>query len=168
MYVVLSFGSEIWSCTQQTIEKTKGCEIKMLRNFSAWKDTRKRRWFPDKNKHYCKENLGEDEITLSARKSCGKCVARHGMEKNKRWLIQKRKCISGGVEMVVCPTHKNDERRSRKLHWMEEQVELAKSTECVGHDGYTLGKRERLDDQTKRAYLAEWQGTSSSPAFWKN
>ena len=57
--------------------------------------------------------------------------------------------------MMACHTHKIDARRSRKLHWMEEQVELAKSMECVGHDGNTLGKRERLDDQTKRAYLAE-------------
>ena len=48
--------------------------------------------------------------------------------------------------MVVCLTHKNDERKSRKPHKMEAQVGLAQSRECVGHDGYTLGRRERLDD----------------------
>ena len=49
-------------------------------------------------------------------------------------------------EMVVCPTQRNDERRSRKPHQMEAQVGLVLSRECVGYDGYTLGKRERLDD----------------------
>ena len=48
--------------------------------------------------------------------------------------------------MVGCPTHKKDERRSRKPHKMEAQVVLAQSRECVGCDGYTLGRRERLDE----------------------
>ena len=43
------------------------------------------------------------------------------------------------------------ENRTRWKHkWW-----LAQSRECVGHNGYTLGRRERLDDKTKRAYLFE-------------
>ena len=55
---------------------------------------------------------------------CGKYVARHGVG------LQWKKCgdwFSGSVsveeyEIIVCLTHKNDERRSRKLHNMKAQV----------------------------------------------
>ena len=37
-------------------------------------------------------------------------------------------------DMVAIPTHKNDERRSRKPNKVEAKVGVAQSCECVGHE----------------------------------
>ena len=65
-----------------------------------------------------------------------KYVARHGVGMRSKSeccdLLPEESVLVVEYEMVATPTHKNDERRSRKPHEMEAQVVVAQSWKCVG------------------------------------
>ena len=65
VYAVFSFGSEIWSWTQQTLEKLK----RGKNNDEVVQHEKTRRRYvggiPDKNHHYGQEDMGADETAFS-------------------------------------------------------------------------------------------------------
>ena len=91
----------------------------------SWKDTKKRRGlFSRQEQALWSDRFGWRWNFPFCTEIMQKYVGRQGIG------LQWRKCcnwFSESVsmeeyEIVVCLTHENDERRSRKLHWMKAQV----------------------------------------------
>ena len=92
----LLFGSENWSWTRQTMEKLKDEKLITRQEQALWPE-----WF------------GWRWKCLFFMKKCGKYVARRGWAGD--WFSEESVSVEE-YKMVVCPTHENDERRSRKPH----------------------------------------------------